>query len=259
MLAFGGALGGSVLSRVGIRAAFLIDAASFVASAALIVGIRGGASPGAAAGAAREAIAFRDGIHWAIANPPVGAAALVKMINGVAQVDTFIVLYATRVFAIGEGGALSVGLLMAAFGVGAVLGPALLNRWNDGSVPRMRRLVVVSSALIGAGLFALGGASSLAAAALGVMLRGMGGSANWTFSTIILQKGVPDRLLGRLAALDLMLANSTAMAFALTWGATIDRVGLRPAALGAASVTLLPLLLWAASLPALERREASGS
>jgi MFS family permease len=257
MLAFGGALGGSVLSRVGVRQAFLIDALTFVASAALIVGIRPRHAPAAAA--PRETTAFRDGVRWAIAHPPVGAAVLAKTINGVAQVDTFIVLYATRVFAIGEGGAVSVGLLMACFGVGALLGPVLLNRWNDGTARRMRRLIVLSSALICAGMFALGGALSLGAAALGIVLRGMGGSANWTLSTIILQRGVPDRLLGRLSALDLVLANSTQMAFALVWGTTIDRVGLRSAALCAAAATVLPLSLWAASLPGLERREASGS
>jgi MFS family permease len=254
MLAFGGALGGSVLSRVGVRTAFLIDALTFVGSAVLILGIH----PAAAARdtVTRAPVAFRDGIRWAIAHPPIGAAALVKTINGVAVVDTFIVLYATRVFAVGEGGAIAVGLLMASFGVGAILGPALLNRWNDGSVRRMRRLVVVSSVLICVGIFVLSGAGSLGGAALGILLRGMGGSANWTFSTIILQKSVPDRLLGRLSALDLVIANLVAMAFALTWGATIDRAGLRTAVLGAAVATVVPLVLWTASLPALERQEA---
>ena len=72
-------------------------------------------------------------------------------------------------------------------------------------------------------------------------------------------KSGPDRLLGRLSALDLVIANLTAMVFALTWGATIDHAGLRTAVLGAAAATVVPLVLWTASLPALERQEARES
>src|SRR4029453_4320595 len=142
------------------------------------------------------------------------------------------------------------------FGLGAILGPVLLNRWNDGSVRRMRRLVVASSAFICLAFFVLGAARSLAAGGAAVLLRGMGGSANWTFSTIILQKGVPDRLLGRLAALDLVNANLAGMVFAVAWGLAIDRAGLRPAVFAAAAATLVPFVLWTAALPSLERKEA---
>ncbi len=253
MLAAGGVLGGSVLSRVGLRIAFVIDAITFLASAALVVGIPSPAR--AAPEAGRPRVAFREGIRWAFAHPGIGAATVVKVINGVAVVDTFMVLYATRVFVVGEGGAVSIGLLCAAFGLGAILGPLLLNRLNDGSVRRMRRLIVVSSALMCVAFFALGAAGSLLAAGAAVLLRGMGGSANWTFSTIILQKGVPDRLLGRLSALDLVNANLAGMAFSLAWGFSVDRAGLRPTVSVAAIATLLPLVLWTACLPVLERRE----
>ncbi len=256
MLAAGGILGGSVLSRVGLRSAFLIDAVTFLASAALIFGIPSPARPAPDA-QGRSRVAFREGVRWALAHPGIGAAALVKVINGVAAVDIFIVLYATRVFVAGEGGAISVGLLCASFGLGAVLGPALLNRLNDGSVRRMRRLIVVSSALMTVGFCVLGGARSLHAAAAAILLRGMGGSANWTFSTIILQKGVPDRLLGRLCALDLVSANLAGMVFSIAWGLTIDRAGLRPAVYAAATASLVPLALWTAGLPILERRESA--
>jgi MFS family permease len=254
MLAAGGLLGGSVLSRVGVRTAFVVDALTFLASAALIGRIASPPPPVREAGDPTRP-AFRHGIAWAVAHPEIGAAALVKVVNGVAAIDTFLVLYATRVFVVGQGGAFSVGFLCAAFGLGAILGPVLLNRFNDGSVRRMRRLVVASSVVICVAFFVLGAARSLAAAGLAVLLRGMGGSANWTFSTIILQKGVPDRLLGRLAALDLVNANLAGMVFSVAWGLAIDRAGLRPAVFAAATATLVPFVLWTAALPFLERRE----
>src|SRR5262249_45235359 len=141
MLAAGGLLGGSVLSRIGLRAAFAFDALTFVASAALIAGISSPPRP-VRDETDRARPAVRPGSAWAIAHPEIGAAALVKVVNGVAAVDTFLVLYSTRLFAVGQGGALSVGFLFASFGLGAILGPLLLNRFNDGSVRRMRRLVV---------------------------------------------------------------------------------------------------------------------
>jgi MFS family permease len=256
MLAAGGLVGGAVLSRVGLRTAFVLDALTFLVSAGLIVAIR--SPPRAVPEAPRERRpAFRQGIAWALEHPEVGAAALVKVANGVAAVEIFIVLYATRVFPVGEGGAFSVGFLCAAFGLGAIAGPLSLNRLNDGSVRRMRRLIVASSALLSVALFALGAAGSLLAAGAAIFLRGMGGSANWTFSTIILQKGVPDRLLGRLSALDLVNANLAGMLFSIAWGTTVDTAGLRAAVFAAAAATLLPLGLWAASLPWLEKREGT--
>lgn len=238
MLAAGGVLGGAVLSRVGLQTAFVFDALTFAVSAGLLAAIP--SPPVAPEAAAGPAPAFREGIGWAFAHPEIGAAALVKVMNGVAAVETFIVLYATRLFVAGQGGAFSVGFLCAAFGLGAILGPLILNRLNDGSVRRMRRLIAVSSALLSVALFALGAAGSLLAAAAAILVRGMGGSANWTFSTIILQKGVPDRLLGRLCALDLVNANLAGMLFSIAWGLAVDGAGLRPAVFAAAARASFP-------------------
>jgi MFS family permease len=256
MLAAGGMLGGSVLSVVGVSVAFLVDAATFLASAALIAGIPARAG----ARAAEEPqptgrVRFREGLAWSLAHPGASVAVLVKAINGVAIIDTFLVLYATRLFVWGEGGVLSIGFLWGCFGVGAILGPVLLNRLSDGSVPRLRRLIAVGAALLSCALFVLAGARSLLTAGAGFLLRGMGGSANWTYSSVILQKTVPDRMLGRLSALDLLNANVSGMTFSLLWGLRIDRDGLQVAVLGAALVSLVPLLAWTITLRPLERSE----
>ena len=256
MAAVGGVLGGSVLAAVGVTDAFLVDGLTFAASAGLI------ASIGPAERRERDPAlhptgpGFRDGLGYVAAHPVTGAALLIKAINGLALVDTFMVIYATRLFVVGEGGAGSMGLLYASFGVGAVLGPLLLNVVNDGSVRRMRRLIVAGSALISSGLFVLAGAPTLAVTALAIVLRGMGGSTNWTYSTIILQKTVPDRLRGRLFSIDLANATLAAAGAAVAWGFLIDRVGVRTVVLVAASLSLAPLAAWTASLRWMERREA---
>ncbi len=256
MLAAGGMLGGSVLSVVDVSVAFMVDAATFLASAALIAGMAPApAAPAPQPAQAARHVRLREGLDWALAHPTVGVAALVKAINGVAVMDTFLVLYATRLFVCGEGGGLSIGFLWGCYGLGAILGPAVLNRFSDGSVPRLRRLIAVGASLLSCSLFVMAGARSLFAAGVGTLLRGMGGSATWTYSSAILQKAVPNRMLGRLSALDLVNGNVSAMAFSLFWGARIDQVGLRGAVLGAALVSLIPLFAWTLSLRTLERRD----
>lgn len=254
MTAVGGAAGGAILSAVGLQAAFVIDALTFVGSAALILTIP---RPAAASAAARDAgpVRFLDAVRCARARPATLAVLLVKGINGVALIDVFIMVYATRVFVRGEDGAVSVGLLYAAFGVGAVLGPALFNRANDGRVSTMRTLIAAGSAHISAGLLAFAAAPSLALAAAAVVVRGMGGSMNWTYSTVILQKTVPDRLLGRLFAVDLGVAQSTAAAFSVVWGLAIDGIGVRPVVWTAGVVSLLPLAAWTLALRWMRRHE----
>ena len=46
------------------------------------------------------------------------------------------------------------------------------------------------------------------------------------------------------------------MIFALLWGAMMDRAGVRPTVLSAATVTLVPLLVWTLGLRWMERSEA---
>jgi MFS family permease len=177
----------------------------------------------------------------------------------VAAVDTFMVLFATQVFVLGRAGSASLGLFYGCFGLGAALGPLLANRANDGTPRRMRRLIVAGSALIALGILLLGAAPSLALACVGICLRGAGGSINWTMSTIILQKTVPDGLRGRVFSLDFASFPLMAASFSLVWGALVDGVGLRPVVLLAGALVLLPLGLWTACLGWMDRRERAAA
>ena len=257
MTAVGGIIGGSLLSLLGVTTAFALDSLTFAVSAALIATIGpAGPRPEPRAGEATGP-GFRDGVRYLRAHSVTAAMLLVKSIAGLGLVDIFLVIYATRLFPVGEGGAASMGLLWGCFGAGALLGPTLLNLANDGSVRRMRRLVVVGSALIVSGLGLLGLAPTLAAAGLAIVLRGMGGSTNWTYSTVILQKVVPDGLRGRLLAMDLACLTLTAAFGSLAWGLALDRVGVRPVVLFVAGLCGLATLGWAASLRWMERAEAT--
>ena len=54
------------------------------------------------------------------------------------------------------------------------------------------------------GWFVMGGAATLPIVSVALVLRAMGGSANWTYSSVIIQKSVADSFLGRMFSLDMV-------------------------------------------------------
>ena len=206
MLAVGGALGGFVSAILGAQAGLLIDSATFGLSALLIASIRLTAEREALVQAETHApkqqTSFRAGLAYARKRPALIAALLIKVGGSLGNIDVPIVIYGTLLFAIGSDGSASLGLLWSAFGVGAVIGPLLLNHWNDGSVRRMRRLVIVGYAFLAVGWFALAGAPGLVLAMAAIIIRAMGGSVYWTYSSVIIQRSVDDSYLGRMFSLD---------------------------------------------------------
>ncbi|HET7294290.1 MAG TPA: MFS transporter [Vicinamibacteria bacterium] len=255
MAAVGGLASGTLLAAFGMGAAFLVDAASFLISAMLILSIRRHqVHPKEHAGTSDLSVG--EGLAYLRRHPVTLATLLVKTILGIATVDAFMIVFATRVFPWGDEGALSLGLAWASFGMGAILGPLVLNRVNDGSTARMRRFVTAGSALLAAALLALAAAPSLAVFALAILLRGAGGSSTWTFSTILLQRTVPERLRGRLFGLELASNHLAAMLFSLLWGALMDRLGIRHTVLAAGLLSAVPFAVWASAVRAMDRREA---
>jgi len=161
MLAAGAAIGGVVAATLGTPLALLIDAGSFALSAAFILSIpRGAVNERAVEVTTSAGIPDRrgllDGLRYARAHPAVAASLLIKLGGSVGSIDALMIIYATQIFVIGKDGAGSLGLFYAFFGVGAVLGPALMQRINNGTPERMRRFVVIGYASITVGWFLFG-------------------------------------------------------------------------------------------------------
>src|SRR6185369_6488756 len=133
MLAVGGALGGLIAALVSNRAAFLADSSSFLISAALLVGFK---TPLRAR--QREDIketkkesGFGPALDYLRARPQVIALLLIKSGICVTAGGVWLlsIVYGQRVFPIGEGGALSVGLFYGAHGFGAIIGANFTGRF----------------------------------------------------------------------------------------------------------------------------------
>jgi MFS family permease len=156
-------------------------------------------------------------------------------------------IFATQIFVLGTSGQLSLGIMYSAFGVGAIIGPILLNRFNDGSVLSMRSLIIVGFLFATLGWFVLGSALSLVVVCIALILRGMGGSVNWTYSTVMIQKLVPNSYLGRMFSMDMAIFYLATVLSTLAHGSLVDTLGaenIRLIAFGTMVVSLLPLIGW---------------
>lgn len=267
MLALGAVLGGVFTYFFGKDAALIIDAVTFLIAGMFIWQIdydpERGRKLAKAAGvepAEEEDTSFREGLRYALRTPQILAALFVKFGNSIGNVDTVMTVFATQLFVLGAGGELSLGILYSSFGLGAFIGPILSNRINDGSVFRMRRLILIGFVTIVAGWLLLGVSYALAVAAVAIFVRAVGGSINWTYSTIIIQKTAPDAKLGRMFSLDFAGFQLATVVSTLIHGLLIDLIGaeqVRVIAIGTAVVSVIPVLFWMFMLPRLERYETT--
>lgn len=248
MSAVGGVLGGGVAGLFGTSAALIFDSATFAVSALLISRItprasETGESPDRAVQPPAD---FISGLRYVREHPDIGITLMVKAGCVVGSMDTLMILYATSLFVVGDKGAGSLGLFWGAYGVGSVLGPLLFERFSDGAISTLRRLITYAFLFITAGWVIFGAAPSLGIAMLGLLVRAMGGTY-WTYSSVIFQRLVDDEYLGRVFALDLMCFQLSLVVSIIVTGVVLNVVGseqVRAVVYGTAVISVLPMLIW---------------
>lgn len=259
MLAVGAAAGGFVSSIMGTNFALTFDAVTFLAAAWLISRIKSYRYEPAVTHAheARHDTSLREGLRFLRRNRGVAATLLIKFGGSLGNVDTLMTIFATQLFILGSNGQLSLGIMYSAFGIGAVLGPVVLNRFNDGTVRSMRRLVTVGFIWMVFGWLIMGSAESLVVLCIALALRAMGGSANWTYSSVMIQKLVPNAYLGRVFSMDMALYYLATVGSTVIHGSLVDALGsdnLRLIAFGTMAASVVPLALWVLLTRRMERQ-----
>jgi MFS family permease len=256
MLTLGGAIGGLTASLFGVRVSLLVDSASFLISAVLVLSI-----PGQFHVIAVQAVEsgwnnFVEGMNYVRKNLDVGLVTLVKAMGQVGSFDIISALYAARVFREGQEGATTLGLMFTAFGVGSVIGPLISNRLGDSTVVWLRRAILGGFVCMPLAWLIVGTAPALPIVLAGCVLRGAGGSINWTYSDVLLQMTVPNRLLGRVFAFDIAIFTLTVSISLWLTGYITDvfHFGPRTIVLLLALGSLGPLIVWGAALRWQSRR-----
>ena len=141
MLALGAALGGLFSGTFGMYPAFVLDAFTFLLSAALLAQIRVPKRPASEMGEKTVGAAVREyiyGLRFLGANPDILVAALQKAMLALFLATAFQVIQvaiAQRFFTIGEGGGISMGMMFALTGVGS----GIVEKGDRGRLRRRHR------------------------------------------------------------------------------------------------------------------------
>jgi predicted MFS family arabinose efflux permease len=193
---------------------------------------------------------FIDGLNYVKKNLDVGLVTLVKAMGQVGSFDIISALYAARVFREGQEGATTLGLMFTAFGVGSVIGPIISNWLGDSTTVWLRRAILGGFVCMPLAWLIVGTAPALPVVLAGCVLRGAGGSINWTYSDVLLQMTVPNHLLGRVFAFDIALFTLAVSISLWLTGFITDafHLGPRTIVLLLALGSLGPLFVWGAAL-----------
>jgi len=236
-------------TQVGFGAAFAVNAVSFAVSAAVLIGLREPARPRPVSVSSPFAHT-RDGLKALAALPLLKALAAGQLLAALSAGATSALLVVLAKDRLGGGG--GYGLLIAAIGVGAALGPLLLTRRITD--PRRPLLVFGPYAVRGLVDLVLSVVTAVPLAAGALLFYGLSTSTgNVTFSSL-LQSRVPEDLRGRaFAGFDVLWQTGRLLSL-LGGGLLADAVGIR-------AVYLLGglLLLAAAAVGALGARDNEAS
>jgi predicted MFS family arabinose efflux permease len=252
MLTIGAAIGGFITGAFGTDVAFILDAATYLLSAALIASIRvpkrkkrerQKVSLGRLLGI-RETI---EGIKYVKDRPRVLAVLLVKPAWGLGGgILTLLAVFGERIFPVGKDAAGGIGVLFAARGIGTAVGPIVARRLSGEGNRRMQISIGVAFLIAGIFYIAFGSATSFIFALVVLGIAHCGGSILWVFSTVILQRAVVDSFRGRVFAAELALLTLTMAASNYITGELLDRFQISPrvVTVGIGIFFLLPGLVW---------------
>lgn len=245
--AVGPVVGGLIVASAGVRAAFALDAATFLLSAVLLS--RTPMPRPEAAVRTSFAQELRDGIGYlAKSRLPlavvVGAFLTMLTINATVPAEVFL---AKSTFRTGDAG---YGLLVAVWGGGMVVGSAFVAAVGGrvGPVPLyFASIFVAALALVGTGL---AHAFVLALGALAV--AGVANGVDDATASTILQERVPDAYLGRVFSANFFGLGAGEVLAYLAGGVIVEAYGPRPtyllAGIATAAAGFLVLLLIGASV-----------
>jgi len=253
-LTSGAALGGLVTSLLGRPVSFVVNSASFFASALLVGNIRVSEShlkPTAGSRetgrASRGLSSLREGREYLKRNPKVMVLILGKTGLGIfGGVFLLLAVFGERIFPIAGHGALAMGLLYTTQNVGAGIGPFLGHRLTGGLQDRMWKSIGAGFFVISISYMAFSRAPNLPLAALAIFCAHMGGSNIWVMTTTLLQLNTAERFRGRVFALDFGLLMLMVSGSNYLTGLGLDKWNLsaRQLAAGLGLAMVLPGLLW---------------
>lgn len=243
MLAVGAAIGGAVTTQFGRDASFVVDALSFLVSAAMLWAMRGRFSEERSAHHVHPPLleSVRETFRYARAHPRVLALLACKGGYGTgAGVVAMLSVFGREVF---RAGAWGIGLLFAARGIGALIGPFLVRGLFRRDEAQYRALMICLF-VFGVGYTVLAFSTTLGVGLAAICFAHLGGGAAWQISSYGLQRETPDYIRGRVFSVDYGFVTLTMAMSSLASGLASDRFGPIAATAGVASMCIVFAVAW---------------
>lgn len=258
MLAVGAALGGVAIAAVGRDMAFVINSLSFFFSAAMVLSIQKPfgqkvvhTHPASLATTQHE---FVESLSFMREHPQVTASVLVKTGLGLTGgILLLLTVFSQAVFRFGDSG---IGWFYSARGLGVLIGPYIARPLVGNDLGKMRRAILISFFIGGIGYLGFSDSPAFWVAAFSVMVAHIGTGINWTLSSTMLAFLVPDRLRGRIFALDFGLNTVSAALSTFVVGVAVERADPRAVATTMGIVFVVYAAVWSGMILLSRRRNS---
>ena len=243
----GPAIAGFVIAGMGVGVCFLVDGVSYLAVIGALLAMRLREVP-VRPKPQHPLVELRVGLKYAFGFAPIRV-----LIQLVAAVSTIGFSYAvlTPVFArdVFHGDARTLGALMAASGVGAVMGALYLGRRS--TVRGLGNVIIIGGIIMSASVIGFALSPWLALSLVCLVFAGLGGVLLMASANTLVQTLVEDDKRGRVMSLFSMAFTGTMPIGALVVGALASRFGVTPTLIGGGVITLLIVLIFRSQLPKL--------
>jgi MFS family permease len=217
----GPSIGGIIIAAVGEGWCFAIDAVSYLAVIASLMAMRVVRRP-VATRTTHMGEELATGFKYVSRFLPVRWALLLLSLVSIMGMPYTVLMPAISTTVL-HGGAHTLGFLMTASGVGALVGALYLASRH--SVVGLGRLMVLSTAAFGAGLVCFSFSRTLWLSLLVLPVVGAGMMVTMAATNTIIQTVVPEELRGRVMAFYTMAFLGTAPIGSLIAGVAADRIG----------------------------------
>lgn len=257
MLALGAALGGVATEALGVRTAFIIDAATFIVSIGFFLGLPSLKPP--ATSRSREKATIVDGLRYLRDDRYVRVVAILKPMMALSIGVAALIPIMGRWYP-GHSGPGYIGWLFAARGLGALTGSMVLRVFVGDAIPTIRRLVLGGFLIAVAGNALIGFAPSYAVVIVGLYVSAVGTGAIWVNSGTLIQQEGDDSYFGRVFSLE--FGATTASIALASWlgGLAVDQgASVHQIALVSSIYLLVPAMMWWAVMKRRERTLAAES
>ncbi|MBD2101919.1 MFS transporter [Leptolyngbya sp. FACHB-261] len=245
----GPAIAGLLVATVGAGVCFLIDGVSYIAVIAALLAMKLRPTK-SAAGANQPLRWLKEGFTYAFGFPPIRAILLLLALVSLMGMPYTILV---PVFAqdILHGGPNTFGFLMAASGLGALMGGVYLS--SRATVVGLGYIIVSSPAILGLGLIAFALSRELWLSLIMMLVIGLGLILQIASSNTVLQTIIEDEKRGRVMSLYTMSFLGMVPFGNLIAGSLAERIGVPTTLILGGVFCILGSLLFSRQLPALRK------